>query len=178
MYLSAGLFTSPRIWEQISPGGLSSCLFLTVFCLSSQIPGTSPIFSSLPMLLCQAVALITSRHWNFTRSSFQFWAPELHHRQFILSCDNESTVTVINSGSSKDNFMQRCLRQLWFSASLYDFEFQARHIPGAHNVLADALSRWHSDPSHPEIFQTTARSLGREYNFQQVPLECLQFQVQ
>ena len=36
--------------------------------------------------------------------------------------------------------MQRCLRQLWFSAAVFDFELQARHIPGDHNVLADAFS--------------------------------------
>ena len=77
----------------------------------------------------------------------QFWAPRLRHRKFIMSCDNESAVTVINSGASKDYFMQRCLRQLWFSAAVFDFEFQARPIPGDHNVLADALSRWQSDPS-------------------------------
>ena len=35
--------------------------------------------------------------------------------------------------------MQRCLQQLWFSAAVFDFELQARHIPGDHNILADAL---------------------------------------
>lgn len=41
--------------------------------------------------------------------------------------------------------MQRCLRQLWFKASVFDFELTARHIPGVHYVLADALSCWHTD---------------------------------
>ena len=36
--------------------------------------------------------------------------------------------------------MQLCLRQLWFSAAVFDFELQARHIPGDHIVLADAFS--------------------------------------
>ena len=59
----------------------------------------------------------------------QFWAPKLRHRKFIVSCDNQAAVTVISSGSTKDYFMQRCLRQLWFSAAVFDFELQARHIP-------------------------------------------------
>ena len=32
----------------------------------------------------------------------QFWAPKLRHRKFIVSCDNQAAVTVINSGSTKD----------------------------------------------------------------------------
>ena len=74
--------------------------------------------------------------------------------------------------------MQRFLRQLWFSAAVFDFEFQARHIPGDHNVLADALSRWQSDPSLYDTFQTYARSFGRVYSFQTVPRDCLTFQIQ
>lgn len=108
----------------------------------------------------------------------QLWAPKLRHRKFIVSCDNQAAVTVINSGSTKDHFMQRCLRQLWFSAAVFDFELLARHIPGEHNVLADALSRWDSDPSLHAIFQTSARSLDRVYTFQQVPPACLLFQIQ
>lgn len=103
----------------------------------------------------------------------QLWAPKLRHRKFIVSCDNEAAVTVINSGS-----FQRCLRQLWFSAAVFDFELQARHIPGEHNVLADALSRWDSDPSLHAIFQMSPRSLDRVYTSQQVPPACLLFQIQ
>ena len=69
----------------------------------------------------------------------QLLAPKLRPRKFIVSCDNQAAVTVINSGSTKDYFMQRCLQQLWFSAAVFDFELQARHIPGDHNILADAL---------------------------------------
>ena len=108
----------------------------------------------------------------------RLWATKLRHRKFIVSCDNQAAVIVINSGSTKDQFMQRCLRQLWFSAAVFDFELLARHIPGEHNVLADALSRWDSDPSLHAIFQTSARSLNRVYTFQQVSPACLLFQIQ
>lgn len=82
----------------------------------------------------------------------KLWAPQLRQRKFIVSCGNEAAVTVINSGSSRDPFMQRCLRQLWFTASIYDFELTACHIPGVHNVLVDSLSRWHANSSHRGIF--------------------------
>ena len=74
--------------------------------------------------------------------------------------------------------MQCCLRQLWFSAAVFDFELQARHILGDHNVLADALSRWDSDPSLHDTFRMSTCSLGRVYTFQQVPEDCLLFQIQ
>ena len=34
----------------------------------------------------------------------QFWVPKLCHRKFIVSCDKEAAVTVINSGASKGLF--------------------------------------------------------------------------
>ena len=97
--------------------------------------------------------------------AMQFWAKKLRHRKFTMSCDNQAAVTVINSGSSKDYFVQSCLGQLWFSAAIFDFELQARHIPRDRNVLADALSRWVSDPTLHDTFQMSACSLGRVYTF-------------
>jgi len=99
----------------------------------------------------------------------KFWASKLHWRKFIFSCDNEAAVTVVNSGSSKDPFMQRCLRQLWFTVAVHDCELTTPHIPGVHNVLADALSRWQTDSSYQELFQAAASSLHRQYTFKTVP---------
>ena len=35
----------------------------------------------------------------------KFWSTALQHQRFLVSCDNEGAVTVINSGSTKDPFM-------------------------------------------------------------------------
>lgn len=74
--------------------------------------------------------------------------------------------------------MQRCLRQLWFTAALYDFEVRARHIPGDHNILADCLSRWDSGPGYRNLFNATAQALDVEFVFLQVNKDFLDFQVQ
>ena len=90
--------------------------------------------------------------------SVKLWATALRHQRFLVSCDNEAAVTVINSGSTKDPFMQRCLRQLWFTSALHDVALRVRHIPGEYNTLADALSRWDNNSSHTQFAQaTTAR---------------------
>ena len=83
-------------------------------------------------------------------------------------------MTVVNSGSSKDPFMQ-CLRQLWFTAAVHDCELTARHIPDVHNVLADALGCWHTDSSYQELFHVSASSLHRQYTFKTVPCDFLTF---
>lgn len=108
----------------------------------------------------------------------KFWAPKLSHRKFLVSCDNKAAVTVVNSGSSKDHFMQRCLRELWFTAAVHDCELTARHIPGVHNVLADALSRWRTDFAYHDLFYESAARLGRQYTFQTVSRDYFNFQVQ
>ena len=105
------------------------------------------------------------------------WAPLLAHHHFIVSCDNEVAVTVINSGITRDPFMQRCLRRLWFTPSLHDFEVRASFVPGDHNFLPDALSRWHLHQKHQRNFYVYCRELALKYTFIEVPDQLLRFQV-
>jgi len=99
-------------------------------------------FVTLPTNIVQEAEHITALVLFVLVLAVRVWAPTLARRRFLISCDNEAAVTVINSGVTRDCFMQRCLRQLWFTASLHDFEIRASFIPGDHNTLADALSRW------------------------------------
>jgi hypothetical protein len=38
------------------------------------------------------------------------WGGTFQGKKILIFCDNEASVKVINSGSSKDAFMQDCLR--------------------------------------------------------------------
>ena len=106
----------------------------------------------------------------------KFWATALWHQRFVVSCDNEVAVTVIDSGSTKDPFMQRCLRQLWFTSALHDVDLGVRHIPGEHNTLADALSRWDNTSSQSQFAQATT-ALGISYVFEELPGDFCYFDV-
>ena len=108
--------------------------------------------------------------------SVKLWATALRHQRFLVSCDNEAAVTVINSGSTKDPFMQRCLRQLWFTLALHDVALRVRHIPGEHNTLADALSGWDNNSSHTQFAQATT-ALGISYVFEEIPRDFCYFDV-
>ena len=41
--------------------------------------------------------------------ALKHWAPQLQGHKFVVACDNSAAVVVINSSSSKDPFVQRCL---------------------------------------------------------------------
>ena len=72
--------------------------------------------------------------------------------------------------------MQRCLRQLWFTSALHDVALRVRHIPGEHNTLADALSRWDNNSFHTQFAQATA-ALGISYVFEEIPGDFCYFDV-
>jgi hypothetical protein len=43
---------------------------------------------------------------------------------------------VLNSGFTKDEFMQCCLREICFIAATHEFEIRAKHIAGKENRIA------------------------------------------
>jgi hypothetical protein len=71
------------------------------------------------------------------------WGKKLKGKTLLIFCDNEASVTVINSGSTKDSLMQNCLRDLCFVEATHEFEVRAKLIAGEENRFADYLSRWH-----------------------------------
>jgi len=73
--------------------------------------------------------------------------------------------------------MQRCLRQLWFTSLLFDFEVRVEHVLGRHNQLAGYLSRWHSDISACNKFHHLCSVLDLTLSFQEVAPSCFSFDV-
>lgn len=105
----------------------------------------------------------------------RYWSPVLAGRKFIISCDNEAVVTVVNTGKTQDHYMQKCLRQLWLLAATFDFEVRLQHISGIHNTLADCLSRWHKNSTFKEQFHIAAARAGIQYKHCHVPHDIFYF---
>ena len=59
------------------------------------------------------------------------WGHQLGMANLIVYCDNESTILVINSGKSSDNFMQQCLRELCYVTAKAQCVFRGVHLPGS-----------------------------------------------
>ena len=77
--------------------------------------------------------------------SIKLWAPKLQGLRVELLSDNATCVSVINSESSSNVFMQRCLQELWLLLPLYNINLIVCSVCGCDNWLADSLSRFHTD---------------------------------
>ena len=81
------------------------------------------------------------------------WGHKWLGKKIRIYCDNQASVTVLNSGRSRDQFMQSCLREIMFLAARFQFEIQAIHLPGVDNRLPDLLSRWSLGEQYQAEFQ-------------------------
>ena len=80
------------------------------------------------------------------------WCRQFTNKRILLKCDNQSTVAVLNSGSTRDYFMQGCLREILYYAARHSFEVRAIYFPGEQNIIADLLSKWDVDSTYRKSF--------------------------
>ena len=69
------------------------------------------------------------------------WGTQLANKCILMHCDNQAVVHIINSLTSKDNDIMCLVRHLVVSCMRFNIQFQAEHIPGSVNTIADLLSR-------------------------------------
>ena len=69
------------------------------------------------------------------------WGHEWVSKSVRFQCDNAAVVDIINSGSSRDNFVMHLVRCLAFITARYNFVVSSSHIHRVDNTVADALSR-------------------------------------
>ena len=70
------------------------------------------------------------------------WGHQWISRRIKFHCDNLGVVEVINSRRSKVPRVMDLVRDLTLCTLGHNFYFQAVHIPGQHNNIADSLSRF------------------------------------
>ena len=75
----------------------------------------------------------------------QLWAPHLENKRVSFWSDNQAVVTIINSQTSKCPIIMQLLRELVVICLCHNIRFRARYVPGIHNNIADALSRYQSE---------------------------------
>ena len=69
------------------------------------------------------------------------WGRQWAGHKVCALCDNISVVCAINKKVARDPALSRLLRPLCLLCALLDICLVARHLPGAQNASADALSR-------------------------------------
>lgn len=87
------------------------------------------------------------------------WSDMCRGKRVLVYCDNQTTVTIINSGSAKSRFLQACLRELHHLCALNSAELRAIWFKTTDNDIADVLSRWSQSPKYPEKFRALTQGI-------------------
>lgn len=112
---------------------------------------------TFPSAILQTKVSITDLEFLAVVIAAKVWAHRCVGLKVTVACDNESVVSVINSGRSKMPFLQACARELLYIAARNDFEIRAVHIAGKLNFLSDLLSRFPLDESYRIKFEEATR---------------------
>jgi len=78
------------------------------------------------------------------------WGQNWKGYKVTVFCDNEVVAHVLNNRYSRDCHLVHRLRILFFIEVYFHCKVESKHIPGAHNTLADHLSRNRLDKFHAE----------------------------
>ena len=96
----------------------------------SWVYATEIPFVDLPITQCEMYNIVVA---------LKLWGHEWRDKVVNVKRDNESAVTVCNTGRTKNRFLNVCLYNLWLITAKYNIELRVSHIKGANNVVADAL---------------------------------------
>ena len=78
-------------------------------------------------------------------------------RKVLVRCDNNSVVSVLRTGWSRDPFLSACTRNIWYCSTKHDIDVEYVHIRGYYNKVADLLSRWSVAGTTMVIYSTIFR---------------------
>lgn len=82
---------------------------------------------------------------NFSRVpivlAFMIWGLRLQNKKVILHVDSISLVHILNKQSAKSPRVLVLVRSLVLMALKHNIQFEAQHIPGKSNIIADSISR-------------------------------------
>ena len=84
------------------------------------------------------------------------WGHKWSTLRIRLFCDNHAIAHCLVSGSSRCPHIMGLLRSLFLLAAQHNFHISAQHIPGTHNTIADALSRFHMQVFHAHAPRASA----------------------
>ena len=86
----------------------------------------------------------------------KLWGCMFAGTYFWVETDNQAIMSVLNTGASRDVFLQNALRELTMHAAIHQFVIKAKYINTKNNVITDSLSRWGKSKSK-RIFRKFAQ---------------------
>lgn len=86
------------------------------------------------------------------------WGNSLKGKKVVVNCDNSTSCRVLNTGFSRDSFLQSCLREICYFAAINEFQIKASLLTSTENRIADYLSRWTLKSCFSESFFPVCKS--------------------
>ena len=119
-------------------------VFATDACLAGcgGVCGKEYFRSEFPARISQAILHISALGMLAVVLAVRVWGHHMGRAKIGVYCDNDATMQVINSGKTRDAFMQHCLREIFYLTAKAQCIVRAVHLPGVQNRLPDLLSRW------------------------------------
>lgn len=102
--------------------------------------------STFPQFVLQETTNIAQRELLTICATIKTFAHTITGKKITFLCDNLASVQCVNSGRSKDPFMQRVLREIVFVSAINNCWIRTKFIGTKSNRKADILSRWHLNP--------------------------------
>ena len=99
--------------------------------------------------------------------ALRLWATDWAGSSVTFHCDNLAVVQVVNSGKTRDKFLNACIRHIWFISAVHDIDLHLAHIQGHKNFIADSLSRIYSQKG---ISISNFTTLVNNYEWERIPL--------
>jgi len=129
-------------------------IFVTDACLQGcgGVSGSYYFHSAFPSFITSLDLPINSLELLTIVVAAKLWGSDWKGLRILARCDNLVAVTVINTGRSRDRFLNSCLRELCYLAATFEFELRAVHLPGHANRACDLLSRWSQDDRAASTF--------------------------
>lgn len=85
--------------------------------------------------------------------TLKIFGHKVYGKKIYLHCDNQAAVMCVNSGRTRDEFMQRCLREIVYIAAKGHFEVRMSYISTNDNAIPDSLSRWYEGAKYRQSFR-------------------------
>ena len=107
---------------------------------------------------CQDIRAANSLHINYKEvcaavEGVRTWAPCWTNSVVIVHTDSTVTKAILNKGRSKNAYINKLLRDMFWWSVKYNFVVRAIHVPGALNTIPDTISRLH-EPGKCQLLVT------------------------
>lgn len=136
------------------------------------VSGNEYFHSKFPEHIMQQTSHISQRELITVVATLKAFGHKLKGKKIHFHCDNQASVQCVNSGRTKDEFMQKCLREIVFLSAMGGYEVRMSYISTSDNGISDALSRWYDGMEHRRRF----RRLTVGMNLKQIRLKSTHFQ--